>query len=80
MTKGYNLPDNISPNNPDAPWNKKEKVRTWVIKNTVTGGYWSTLFGWVEEEPITLFSDEEKNGFPYMAIDGEWELFDEEEI
>lgn len=22
MTKGYNLPDDTSPNDPDAPWNK----------------------------------------------------------
>ena len=23
--KGYNLPDNVSPNDPEAPWNKEEK-------------------------------------------------------
>jgi DNA-directed RNA polymerase subunit RPC12/RpoP len=23
--KGYNLPDNISPNDPNAPWNKDEQ-------------------------------------------------------
>lgn len=22
MTKGYNLPDNVDPNDPEAPWNK----------------------------------------------------------
>ena len=25
MTKGWNLPDNVSPNDPDAPWNKEEQ-------------------------------------------------------
>ena len=23
--KGYNLPDNVSPSDPDAPWNKEEQ-------------------------------------------------------
>jgi len=23
--KGYNLPDNVSPNDPEAPWNKEEQ-------------------------------------------------------
>ena len=23
--KGYNLPDNVSPSDPEAPWNKEEK-------------------------------------------------------
>lgn len=24
--KGYNLPDNVSPSDPDAPWNKEEDI------------------------------------------------------
>ena len=30
---GYNLPDNVSPNDPNAPWNQVEtptRVRLWV--------------------------------------------------
>ena len=23
--KGYNLPDNVSPNDPDAPWNERDE-------------------------------------------------------
>jgi len=25
MSRGYNLPDNVSPNDPEAPWNKEER-------------------------------------------------------
>ena len=28
--KGYNLPDNVSPNDPEAPWNEEEQEQdTW---------------------------------------------------
>lgn len=79
MTKGWNLPDNVSPNDPEATWNKKEKERTFVIKNDITGEYWSNSFGWVEEG-FTLFSEEEKDTFLYIPLDSEWELFHEEEV
>ena len=28
MTKGYNLPDDVSASCPDAPWNKTEEAHT----------------------------------------------------
>jgi hypothetical protein len=33
---GYNLPDNVNPNDPGAPWNQVEKptkVRLWINYN-----------------------------------------------
>ncbi len=29
--KGYNLPDNVSPSDPEAPWNKEEQEPTCII-------------------------------------------------
>lgn len=27
--KGYNLPDNVSPNDPDAPWREEKSVKRY---------------------------------------------------
>jgi len=29
---GYNLPDNVSPNDPDAPWNQVEKPTRVLLR------------------------------------------------
>jgi len=34
--KGYNLPDNVSPSDPEAPWNEEEdqKPKTFIFTRT----------------------------------------------
>lgn len=37
--KGYNLPDNVSPSDPEAPWNEKEQDTQESDPNTCCEGF-----------------------------------------
>lgn len=69
--KGWNLPDNVSPNDESAPWNKKDKEGVFAIKHSFTGELWSNDVGWVEDD-FSIFTEEEKATFSYIPLYSEW--------
>jgi len=60
--KGNNLPDNVSPNDPDAPWNqeeqKKPETRTFVFTQSARIFY-----------RVTASTPDEASEILYKALD-----------
>jgi hypothetical protein len=47
--------------------------KSFAIKNQETGEYWNNKIGWVDRNSATLFTEEDKDTFLYIPLDGEWE-------
>jgi hypothetical protein len=48
--------------------------KTWVIYDKTTDLYWSNDLGWITDDNVTIFGDDEHN-YVNLPMGGEWKQY-----